>query len=129
MPAQMNMNTQVMFVYSGLPLPRRMLPYLLKARYSTARAAPKTNSCTAVPKVRVEISKSRLAMASDSAGKAARPITVKATAIRLAVIKNMSFLLLSDIDVSWNWITRPPIRQRVTGLRYLLIIGLRKSIG
>ncbi|MNQ77317.1 hypothetical protein D3C85_921790 [compost metagenome] len=111
MPAQMNMNTQVMVGYSGLPLPRRMLPYLLKARYSTARAQPNTKSCTAVPKVRVEISKRRLARASDSAGKAARPNTVRATAIRLAVIKNMSFLLLLDIDVSWNWIPRAPIRQ------------------
>ncbi|MCY1299886.1 hypothetical protein D9M68_700510 [compost metagenome] len=102
MPAQMNMNTQVMFEYSGLPLPRRMLPYLLKARYSTVSAQAKTNSWMVVPKVRVDSSNSWLAVCSASAGKAARPTTVSSTAIRLTVIRNTSFLLLLVIIVSWE---------------------------
>ena len=103
MPAQMNMNTQVAVAYSGLPLPRRMLPYLLKARYSTARVLANTSTCTLVPKVRVDSSNNWLAALSAWAGKAARPITVSSTAIRLTVIRNTSiFLFLCDIIVSWT---------------------------
>ena len=68
MPAQMNMKTQVAVEYSGLPAPRRMLPYLLKARYRTARELPNTSTRTLVPKVRVDSSNRWLAMLSAWAG-------------------------------------------------------------
>jgi hypothetical protein len=69
MPAQMNMNTQVAVEYSGLPAPRRMLPYLLKARYSTASELANTSTCTLVPKVRVATSNNWLARLSACAGR------------------------------------------------------------
>lgn len=50
-PAQMNMKIQLVFLYSGLPSPRRMLPYLLMPRPITSTTQAKPSTWTSTPKV------------------------------------------------------------------------------
>ncbi|SPK74456.1 protein of unknown function (plasmid) [Cupriavidus taiwanensis] len=109
MPAQMNMKTHDKVEYSGLPSPRRTLPYLLKASARQAMTQPKTKIWTSEPKERVDQSKSWVAVAAAYAGQRTMAMTVTSTAVSVQTVRNPSrrgvdvFKWISS-DASWRMV-------------------------
>ncbi|MCY1455619.1 hypothetical protein D9M71_727640 [compost metagenome] len=82
----MNMKIQGMVLNSGLPEPRRMLPYLLKMMNSEPTTKARKITSTGADKRSVADWKSWLATCSERAGKAARAITVRKMETTLTTI-------------------------------------------